>query len=139
MRTAMLTLVLLAGCAGSAKSVEQLRQLDNRMLLDEACSPAARVPSYLNYDSTYRPRVIAELAKRHGWSDREQSVILQQGIKMGMTQSQIVASRGWPNSITTNTSALGTNETWHYGGIGSGLWIVVHFTDGVCASWTQYR
>lgn len=107
--------LLLASCAGTAKPNEQLCQLDQAQLLEEACSPSARTRGYLYWEPSYRERVLIELAKRSGWSDEDRDKIIAGTPWIGETRDQVLASLGEPTSKSTNVTAAGETSIWQYG------------------------
>lgn len=128
---------LLGGCAGFPISDEDIPSASDQELLQQINSDHATGEGRFFYDSSYRPRLIAELARRRSWSDDVSDGVLGRRIWVGMSTEQLVASRGWPRSKTESVGRLGNHATWRYGSP-SDTRLSIDVTDGVVTGWTTH-
>lgn len=140
MRTVLLAAVAaLSSCAGGPIADAQLDLMNDQQLIEQATSAAAMQPGYLRYDSAYRPRVVALLAKKRNWSEADTSKVLAGNIWQGADTWQVTAAWGGTRHKSSHTLEGGTVvETWTYRrGLGSAQ--LVSFRNGVCTGWSSYK
>ncbi len=131
---------LLPSCVGGALPDSQLEQSTDEELLNEATSATATYSGYLRYDKDYRPRVIAQLARKRNWTPEDTARVLAGNLWVGADQWQVIATRGGrPRHRTQSTFENGVViEYWHYGTPGYGT-LMVTFRDGLCTGWSSSR
>lgn len=128
----------LAGCAGGAVPDASIPSLTDSELLREINSAAAVSTEYVRYDSSYRPKLIEELARREKWDDRAKENVTSRRIWIGATERQLIASWGWPRETTEAVRAHGNFATWRYGRFPAACFSV-DLANGAVTGWTTHR
>ena len=133
----LLPLVLvLAACAGGAKTAAEISALSTEQLVEECTSPAARSQDYLRFDPAYRPLLLRELHKRLGWTDIEHQKVLERLVWIGATEQQVLCSWGYPRTASKHVSGDGVVKYWRYGDL-LRVSTMVALRDGRVTDWTR--
>lgn len=128
-----MAVAFLCSCNAMPKTVEELEQLDDEALTQEAISAARSIFN----DESYRPRVLAALSKRLRWTEREAKAVINREIWVGATWQQIVAALGRPKSVSRSASILGETATLHFDSYSRNVVVSID-SSGRCISWFDY-
>jgi len=83
--------------------------------------------------STQDETIINELASRHEWSEEDADRVRNRKIYTGYSREMLVASWGWPDSVSEVVSAFGRRQTYRYS------WTSVFLNNGERVSgWVSY-